>query len=196
MTRFPDKLKLKEKAEEDLYFARQDAALRAARARGPASTQPGVRVISGGQTGVDRAALDAAIGQGIPIGGWCPLERRAEDGRIPDRYPLQSTPSADYAERTEWNIRDSDATFILFRGTLTGGTRLTAELARRLGRPLLTRDVLKAVDVDAIADWLAANRVHVLNCAGPRESGAPGIEDDATRVLTAVFRAWARALAG
>ncbi|MCG6983777.1 MAG: putative molybdenum carrier protein [Thiocapsa sp.] len=196
MTRFPDKLKLKEKAEEDLYFARQDAALRAARARGPASTQPGVRVISGGQTGVDRAALDAAIGQGIPIGGWCPLERRAEDGRIPDRYPLQSTPNADYAERTEWNIRDSDATFILFRGTLTGGTRLTAELARRLGRPLLTRDVLKAVDVDAIADWLAANRVHVLNCAGPRESGAPGIEEDAKRVLTAVFRAWARALAG
>lgn len=197
MTRFSDQLKLKEKAEEDLYFARQDAALLAARARVPASTpaEPGVRVVSGGQTGVDRAALDAALELNLPIGGWCPLGRRAEDGRVPDRYPLRTTPSADYAERTQWNIRDSDATLVLHRGALSGGTRLTAELARRLGRPLLTRDLCEPVDADAIADWLVANRVRVLNCAGPRESGAAGIELEAKRVLTAVFRAWTRAVA-
>jgi hypothetical protein len=73
-------------------------------------------VVSGGQTGVDRAALDAALALGLPIGGWCPLGRRTEDGPVPDRYPLRETPSADYAERTEWNVRDSDATLILHRG--------------------------------------------------------------------------------
>ena len=200
MTGFVDKLKLKEKAEEDLYFARRDADLLAARraVQGPGPSVPaaGVRVVSGGQAGVDRAALDAAITLGLPIGGWCPLGRRAEDGPIPERYPLRETPSADYAERTEWNVRDSDATLILHRGPMTGGTRLTAELARRLGKPLLARDLAVPLDVRAIADWLVANRVRVLNCAGPRESGAPGIGGESRRILAAVFRVWPPLSAG
>jgi hypothetical protein len=196
MTGFVDTLKLKEKAEEDLYFARRDADLLAARrtveGRGPSVPAAGVRVISGGQTGVDRASLDAANALGLPIGGWCPLGRRAEDGPIPDRYALHETPSADYAERTEWNVRDSDATLILHRGPMTGGTRLTAELARRLGKPLLVRDLAEPIDVPAIADWLIANHVRVLNCAGPRESGMPGIGEESQRIFVEVFRAWPR----
>jgi hypothetical protein len=196
MTGFVDKLKLKEKAEEDLYFARRDARLLAARssvgAPGAHLTEPGVRVVSGGQTGVDRAALDAAIALGLPIGGWCPLGYCAEDGRIPERYPLRETAGADYAERTEWNVRDSDATLILHLGSMTGGTRLTAEVSRRLGKPLLARDISKPIDAGAIADWLVANHVRVINCAGPRESGAPGIGMEAQRIFAGVFHAWTR----
>jgi hypothetical protein len=196
MTGFVDKLKLKEKAAEDLYFARRDADLLAARrtveGRGPSLPAAGVRVISGGQTGVDRAALDAALALGLQIGGWCPHGRSAEDGPIPERYPLRETPSADYAERTEWNVRDSDATLILHRGPMTGGTRLTAELARRIGKPLLVRDLMEPIDVRGIADWLFANHVWVLNCAGPRESGAPGIGEESQRIFSGVFRAWHR----
>ncbi|SDX29863.1 putative molybdenum carrier protein [Thiocapsa roseopersicina] len=196
MSGFVDKLKLKEKAEEDLYFARRDADLLAARrsveGHDPPLPETGIRVVSGGQSGVDRAALDAAVALGLPIGGWCPLGRRAEDGPIPDRYPLHETPSADYAERTEWNVRDSAATLILHRGPMTGGTRLTVELARRLGKPLLARDLAEPIDVQAIVDWLVANRVHILNCAGPRESGAPGIGEESQRIFVEVFRAWPR----
>jgi hypothetical protein len=196
MTGFVDKLKLKEKAEEDLYFARRDADLLAARrsveGHDPPLPEAGIRVVSGGQTGVDRAALDAATTLGLPIGGWCPHGRRAEDGPIPDRYALHETPSADYAERTEWNVRDSDATLILHRGPMTGGTRLTAELARRLGKPLLARDLAESIDVPAIVNWLIANHVRVLNCAGPRESGAPGIGEESQRIFVEVFRAWPR----
>ncbi|RKT47308.1 putative molybdenum carrier protein [Thiocapsa rosea] len=196
MTGFVDKLKLKEKAEEDLYFARRDAELLAARRSVEGGDMPvpeaGIRVVSGGQTGVDRAALDAAIALGLPIGGWCPRGRRGEDGSIPERYALRETPSADYAERTEWNVRDSDATLILHRGPLSGGTRLTADLARRLGKPLLARDLAAPIDVRAITDWLVANHVRVLNCAGPRESGAPGIGEESQRLFAAVFRVWPR----
>lgn len=196
MTGFVDKLKLKEKAEEDLYFARREADLLAARrsveGHDPSVPAAGVRVVSGGQTGVDRAALDVAITLGLPIGGWCPLGPRAEDGSLPERYPLRETPSVDDAERTAWNVRDSDATLILHRGSMTGGTRLTAELARRLGKPLLARDLLAPIDVPAIADWLVANHVRVLNCAGPRESGAPGIGEESQRIFGEVFRAWLR----
>jgi hypothetical protein len=198
MTEFIEKLKLKKKAEEDLYFARRDAALLAARRHERGESVPvgdvPIRVVSGGQTGVDRAALDAAISLGLAVGGWCPLGRRAEDGVIPDAYPLQESPRPDYAQRTEWNVRDSDATLIFYRGAMTGGTRLTAELARRLGKPLLTRDLSEPADVEAIAGWLVANRIHVLNCAGPRESGAPGVEAEAKAIFEALFRAWVTAL--
>ncbi|WP_213455635.1 putative molybdenum carrier protein [Thiocapsa sp.] len=200
MTGFVDKLKLKEKAEEDLYFARRDAELLAARRSVEGGDLPvpatGIRVVSGGQTGVDRAALDAAIALGLPIGGWCPRGRRGEDGPIPERYALRETPSTNYAERTEWNVRDSDATLILHRGPMSGGTRLTAERARRLGKPLLARDLAAPIDVRAIADWLVANHVRILNCAGPRESGAAGIGLEAQRILAAVFRVWSPLSAG
>ena len=89
------------------------------------------RIVSGGQTGVDRAALDVALSLGIPCAGWCPRGRRAEDGPIDARYPLNETPSTSYAKRTEWNVRDSDATLILARLPLGGGTALTERLARK-----------------------------------------------------------------
>src|SRR5213080_1459301 len=98
------------------------------------------KIVSGGQTGVDRAALDVALELGIPCGGWCPIGRRAEDGVIPDRYPLRQAPSANYADRTALNVRDSDGTLILARGPLRGGTALTKTFAERYGRPYLVVD--------------------------------------------------------
>jgi len=145
------------------------------------------RVVSGGQTGVDRAALDAALALGVPCGGWCPRGRRAEDGRIDIRYPLQETPSRDYAERTEWNVRDSDGTLILTRGVPHGGTALTLEIARRLGRPALVLDLATVRDTRAVRDWLAREGIRILNVAGPRESAAPGIHPDALALLQIVL---------
>lgn len=144
-------------------------------------------MVSGGQTGVDRAGLDAALALGIPCGGWCPRGRRAEDGRIDMRYPLLETPSRDYAERTEWNVRDSDGTLILTRGAPQGGTALTLEIARRLGRPALVLDLAAVQDPGAVRDWLAREGIRILNVAGPRESAAPGIHAEALRFLQIVL---------
>ena len=147
-----------------------------------------MKVISGGQTGVDRAALDAAMAAGLPVGGWCPRGRRAEDGPIPDRYPLRETPTAEYANRTEWNVRDSDGTLILTEGPFTGGTLATAELARdRFRRPLLVLDFEAQPDPGAVLPWLRAHDIQVLNVAGPRESHCPGIHARAIELLTDLF---------
>jgi hypothetical protein len=145
------------------------------------------RVVSGGQTGVDRAALDVAIALGIAHGGWCPRGRRAEDGVVPARYALTETASTDYAVRTEQNVVDSDATLILGRGPLGGGTALTRELALRHGKPLLVVDLAGPTELPAVRAWLEAHRVGVLNVAGPRESGCPGIGAAAAAFLTAVL---------
>jgi hypothetical protein len=145
------------------------------------------RLISGGQTGVDRAALDAAHALGIPCGGWCPRGRRAEDGPIAARYPLQETPSADYSQRTQWNVRDSDGTLVLTRGKPRGGTAFTLDVARDLGRPALVLDLASAPDAGAVGDWLRRGRIRVLNVAGPRESSAPGIHEEALRFLSAAL---------
>ena len=145
------------------------------------------QVVSGGQTGVDRAALDVALERGIPCGGACPASRRAEDGRIPDRYPLTELPGNGYPERTERNVVDADATLILTRGPLTGGTRLTADLARRHGRPFLVVDLDTDPDPAEAAHWLRERAVHTLNVAGPRESGAPGIHAQAAAYLRALL---------
>ena len=136
--------------------------------------QRAMTIHSGGQTGVDRAALDAALAAGVPAGGWCPRGRRAEDGPLDARYPLRETPSGAYAERTGWNVRDTDATLIIHAGTLAGGTALTADLAREFGKPLLMVSLDEA-SVKGVRDWLQAERVAVLNVAGPRESEVPGI---------------------
>jgi hypothetical protein len=194
MSGIVDKLKLKEQAEENCYFARRDRELTAALHRHPACRGEGPRVVSGGQTGVDRAALEAALALGIGIGGWCPRGRGAEDGPIPPSYPLAETPRQDPAERTEWNVRDCDATLILQRGRLDGGSALAAQLARRRGKPLLIRDLASGVDALEVARWLIANGVGVLNCAGPRESEDPGIGAQAEPLLREVFAAWAAAL--
>lgn len=148
------------------------------------------RIVSGGQTGVDRAALDAALRHGVPCGGWCPGDRWAEDGQIPDRYPLREADSADPARRTEANVRDSDATAIIATRPLTGGTRLTAELARRMGRPLCLLDA-GAADIERMVDKLLAfldeHAVSVLNVAGPRRSQAPALEGVAGAVIGGVL---------
>jgi Circularly permutated YpsA SLOG family len=145
------------------------------------------RVVSGGQTGVDRAALDAALTLGLPCGGWCPRGRKAEDGRIDSRYPLTETPSDDYAERTEWNVRDADGTLVLTRGRPRGGTALTIALARRRGRPVLVLDLDQRPDPGDVQVWAREQGVRVLNVAGPRESQRPGIHSEAERFLEAAL---------
>lgn len=130
-------------------------------------------VVSGGQTGVDRAALDAGMDAGVPVGGWCPRGRRAEDGPIPVRYPLRETATDTYAERTRLNVRDSDATLIVGPGDGSPGTSLTAREARSRAKPLLQVEITDRPE--AVAAWLRGHDVCVLNVAGPRESEVPGI---------------------
>ena len=144
-------------------------------------------IVSGGQSGVDRAALDAAMAHGLDVGGWCPARRWAEDGTIAARYPLRETASADPAERTRRNIRDSDATLVLAPTPRAGGTALTVEVARALGRPHLVLDPASDVP-DIAADWLRQRPVvRRLNVAGPRESEVPGVYDVARAWLAALF---------
>lgn len=135
-----------------------------------------IMIISGGQTGVDRAALDAALETGIPAGGWCPEGRKAEDGRISDGYPLWELPGGDYLQRTHRNVADSDATLIICFGKLQGGTERTLHFCRELGKPYLLVDGSSTTTADAavlIRDFLVAKRVYRLNVAGPRASGEP-----------------------
>jgi hypothetical protein len=137
-----------------------------------------LKIISGGQTGVDRGALEAAAEAGSPHGGWCPLGRLAEDGRVPERFNLRETDSPDYQRRTELNVLEADATLILCRGPLSGGSALTRRLARKHRRPSLVV-VLDggAIDkqIDRVRRWLKRHKVETLNVAGPRESQSPGI---------------------
>lgn len=148
----------------------------------PRPTAIRIKIVSGGQTGVDRAALDAAIAIGLDHGGWCPAGRLAEDGTVPSRYQLVETATSDYAFRTEQNVLDSDATLILYEGRLRGGTLLTRKLCERWQKPYLL--VHLADDPPAAAcRWLAETAPRTLNVAGPRESSAPGIEDRARRFL-------------
>jgi len=149
---------------------------------------PVLKVVSGGQTGVDRAALDAARAAGLPCGGWCPRGRLAEDGPIDPGYPLVETPGADYAERTEWNVRDSDGTLVVARGRPTGGTALTMTLARRRAKPLLVVDLSRGPSPEEVARWIEARAIGTLNVAGPRESQRPGIGREAQGFLEALFR--------
>jgi hypothetical protein len=144
-------------------------------------------VVSGGQTGVDRAALDVAIALGLPHGGWCPRGRRAEDGPIPARYALVEHASASWAARTEANVVDSDGTLVLHRGELSGGTALTRDVAVRERKPLLLVDLAGRPDAARVRRWLDAHDVRVLNVAGPRESQRPGIGEEARAFLLAVL---------
>ena len=131
------------------------------------------KIVSGGQTGVDRAALDVAIYLGIEHGGWCPAGRFAEDGLIPEIYRLTETETSEYAERTERNVIDSDGTLILYWKTISGGTLLTERLARKHRRPYVGIDLSLSTEVGDAQHWLAQSSIAVLNVAGPRESSAP-----------------------
>jgi len=146
------------------------------------------KIVSGGQTGVDRAALDVALELGIPCGGWCPKGRAAEDGRIDERYPLRETETEDPAERTRRNVRDSDATLILARRPLTGGTALTEDDAHEHNRPVFVIDPLNSQAVENVRRWLQTTQPRVLNVAGPRASGLANA-DQTLAAVQALLRA-------
>lgn len=156
-----------------------------------ASTATALRVskiISGGQTGADRAALDWAREHGIEHGGWCPQGRRAEDGPIDQQYTLRETPLTKYAQRTEWNVRDSDGTVLItLNPRLTGESKHTFELARRHKKPVLrlSRTVPLRQNIVALRSFLHEHSIETLNVAGPRSSDEPGIEEFVREILSA-----------
>lgn len=134
-------------------------------------------ILAGGQTGVDRAALDWAIDMGIAHGGWCPRGRTAQDGPLPERYKLKETEATGYSQRTRMNVRDADATLIIHHGTLVGGTLLTLRFADEMEKPVQLIDLNKdwpsqTIQVKA---WWTGMDLHSLNVAGPSEDRVPGI---------------------
>ena len=138
-----------------------------------ATTEVVVKIISGGQTGVDRAALDAALKHGIECGGWCPAGRLDEFGRIPDQYPVQELAVGGFSQRTLQNVKDSDGTVIIYPGKLSGGTEQTVRVCVELQRPHQIIDASKVSAEDTaklIADFVRNHKVDVLNVAGPRQS--------------------------
>jgi hypothetical protein len=150
-----------------------------------------VRIISGGQTGVDRAALDVASELGFETGGWVPFGRAAEDGVISSRYDgLTETETNDPAERTIRNVRDADATVLISRGALSGGSHLTLAEAIRQGKPVMHLELGRSGRDGAeqeLKRWLSAVEPRVLNVAGPRASEEPDIYDRAARLLRRVL---------
>jgi hypothetical protein len=149
------------------------------------------RIVSGGQTGADRAALDAAIAVGIPHGGWVPCGRWAEDGPLPRRYRMKETPTRYVALRTDWNVRDTDATVIFSHGKLTGGSALTHRLARKYKKPVLHVDFKGRSTVKALRllrHWLDDVRPGTLNIAGPRASKDPRIYKRVHQVLSTLLQ--------
>lgn len=146
-------------------------------------------IVSGGQTGADRGALDFAMKHGYTHGGWAPHGRKAEDGVIPARYQLTELPEGGYRQRTRRNVEDSDGTLIVNLGELEGGTLATQDFAREMGKPHLLVQLDAGVAADAVADvaaWLQQHGVETLNVAGPRESKRPGIHRLNLELLEAV----------
>ncbi|MDB6124081.1 MAG: hypothetical protein JWQ71_3074 [Pedosphaera sp.] len=148
------------------------------------------KIISGGQTGADRAALDFALKHDISHGGWCPRGRLAEDGIIPPHYQLQETPEADSIQRTEWNVRDSDGIVIFsIKEVLSGGSKRTAEFAAFYGKPYLhfSRESHGSEAVSKLKEFLDAYPIRILNVAGPRASEEPEVGDFVQQVLEELF---------
>jgi hypothetical protein len=152
-----------------------------------------ITIVSGGQTGADRAALDFALEFGLAHGGWCPRGRRAEDGVLDERYELQETPSSRYDQRTRWNVRDSDATVVFsIASHVTGGTALTLAIAEQQGKPCLhlSSEAVSADGRDAageLLEFVAEHRVERLNVAGPRASQEPLVAAFVRGVLMAAL---------
>jgi Circularly permutated YpsA SLOG family/A-macroglobulin receptor binding domain len=149
-----------------------------------------LKIISGGQTGVDRAALDAALKHGIECGGWCPAGRLDEFGRIPDRYPVKELEHGSFVERTMQNVKDSDATVIVYFDKLRGGTEQTVRFCIEQHRP---HKLIDAAEISAesaansIFDLVRENKIDILNAAGPRQSEWPQGYDYAFQVLDISF---------
>ena len=149
------------------------------------------KIISGGQTGADQGALDAAMRLGIEHGGWIPRGRKTEAGPLPDKYDLSEMPTASYPERTKKNIRESDGTLILSHGTLTGGSEFTRRMAMKYRKPMLHIDFNRMVPFDAavvINNWMVDHDITTLNVAGPRASTDPRIYRAALDIIEAVDR--------
>ena len=146
------------------------------------------KIVSGGQTGVDRAALDVAIALGIVHGGWCPKGRLAEDGPIAERYQLTELDSADYTVRTERNVIDSDGTLILYQNRLSGGTALTNRFAKYYEKPLHRIRMDRDLKLQAVISWIKEHEIKILNVAGPRGSSSVGIETRAYQILEKIFK--------
>lgn len=148
-----------------------------------------IEIWSGGQTGVDRGALDAALELDLLVGGWCPKGRRAEDGAIPERYPVRQHPSPEYLPRTEANISGTDGTLVLTPTPACGGTAATIRLARGKGKPVMVVDRRKLAHETPmkIRAWIVKHEIRRLNVAGPRESKCPGIAAIAEGLLYAVL---------
>jgi Circularly permutated YpsA SLOG family len=145
-----------------------------------------LKIISGGQTGVDRAALDVALKHGIDCGGWCPAERIDEFGKIPDRYPVQELQAGGFTERTLQNVRDSDGTVVIYTGKLGGGTEQTVRFCLGLKRPHQLIDGSRSSTEAAgnlIDDFVRKNNIRVVNIAGPRQSEWPAGYGYATRTI-------------
>ena len=145
------------------------------------------KIVSGGQTGVDQAALAVAIDFTIPHGGWCPQGRRCESGTIPSEYHVTELENPSYAARTRQNVIDSDATLIFYRHQLSGGTLLTYQIAQQLERPIFLFDLENPVALAKPLAWLKQFTVATLNVAGPRESSCPGIHKQARKLLASLF---------
>lgn len=144
------------------------------------------KIVSGGQTGADMAGLDWAIQNNIAHSGWCPKGRRTEDGSLPAKYALTETPAAGYLQRTEWNVRDSDATIVFtLTDKLDGGSKRTVDFAEALGKPCF--HMRPGVHPKYLARFLERHRVKVLNIAGKRESSAPGISVFVSETLSNIL---------
>jgi putative molybdenum carrier protein len=150
-----------------------------------------LKIISGGQTGVDRAALDVALKYGIDCGGSCPAGRLDEFGKIPDRYPVQELQAGGFTERTFQNVKDSDGTIVICPGELNGGTKQTVQFSVKQQRPYLLIDASKVFTEEAeqlITDFVRDQKIEIVNVAGPRQSEWPGGYDYASRVLAGFVR--------
>ena len=148
------------------------------------------KIISGGQTGADQAALDVAIKLGIPYGGWIPKGRLTEKGRLDRKYKLKEMETTNYNKRTEQNVIDSDGTLIISHGRLTGGSDYTREMALLHHRPWLHIDLSKTGAFQAagkIKSWITKNKIEVLNVAGSRASKDPAIYQDTVDIIETVF---------
>jgi hypothetical protein len=149
-----------------------------------------IKIISGGQTGADRAALDFAIENNISYGGWVPKGRITEDGTLSEKYHLQEMPTEEYFKRTEQNILDSDGTLIVFHGHLKGGSALTVFLAEKYHKPCLSINLNRTAFIEGaerIHKWIKDNNITILNVAGPRASKDSRIYQGTVDLLKATF---------